>query len=139
MQVTIREYSIFGADSGPYQITVGLDGALWFTEQKGNRIGRISLNGEIDGFHVPTLDAGVMCIVSDKQGALWFTEWGSNHIGRITTDGEITEYAIPTTNAEPHGIVLGPDGDVWFAEECNKIGRLTATMTESEDKAFCFL
>ena len=45
MQTLFQEYSIFDHDLGPYEITIGKDEALWFTEQKGNRIGRISLKG----------------------------------------------------------------------------------------------
>lgn len=66
MKGTIREYAIAGSDAGPYGITTGKDGALWYTEQKGNRIGRITGKGEMKSFPIPTPDAGAMTIVSDR-------------------------------------------------------------------------
>jgi virginiamycin B lyase len=106
-------------------ITNGPDGALWFVEINGNKIGRITTSGIISEFTIPTPNARPHAIVTGPDRALWFTEWGSNQIGRITINGEITEYPIPTKNAEPHGMVVGPDKALWFAEECNKLGRLS--------------
>lgn len=96
-------------DSGPYGITVGKDGALWFTEQKGNRIGRINANGEINSFPIPTANAEAMSIISDQTGDLWFTEYNSNKIGKMSMNGLFEEYVLPTTNAAPFGITESPD------------------------------
>lgn len=120
----ITEFPIPTPNSGPVGITSGPDGALWFVQIMGNRIGRITTSGEIKEFEIPTPNARPHAIVSGTNGDLWFTEWGGNKIGRITIDGKITEYPIPTKIAEPHGITVGADGDIWFAEECNQIGRL---------------
>ena len=62
MSIKIKEYTLPMKKSGPYGITVGPDGALWFTENAGNRIGRISTNGEITEYIVPTSDAGLSII-----------------------------------------------------------------------------
>lgn len=43
IRITIQEYVVNEIDSGPYGITVGKNGALWFTEQKGNQIGRLTI------------------------------------------------------------------------------------------------
>ncbi|PGD61974.1 Virginiamycin B lyase, partial [Bacillus toyonensis] len=87
MRITIQEYVVNEIDSGPYGITVGKDGALWFTEQKGNRISRINANGEINSFPIPTANAGAMSIISDQTGDLWFTEYNSNKIGKMSMNG----------------------------------------------------
>ena len=58
MNIKINEYTLPMKKSGPYGITVGHDGAIWFTENGGNRIGRISLDGKITEYAVPTLDPG---------------------------------------------------------------------------------
>jgi hypothetical protein len=39
---TVTEYAVPSATSSPWGITAGPDGALWFTETGGNRIGRIA-------------------------------------------------------------------------------------------------
>ncbi|KHF31983.1 Virginiamycin B lyase [Paenibacillus sp. P1XP2] len=54
MKTTFVEYAVSKPESGPYGIACGKDGALWFTEQKGNRIGRITDGGEMSSFEVPT-------------------------------------------------------------------------------------
>ena len=38
---TIAETVVPTADSGPYGITVGPDGALWFTESRANKVARL--------------------------------------------------------------------------------------------------
>ncbi|MFD3992920.1 hypothetical protein [Streptomyces sp. NPDC058583] len=41
----IEEYAESGRDSGPYAITTGPDGALWFTEIAAGQIGRMAPRG----------------------------------------------------------------------------------------------
>jgi streptogramin lyase len=42
------------ATCGTTGITTGPDGTLWFTENTGNKIGRITLGGKVTGFSAPT-------------------------------------------------------------------------------------
>jgi virginiamycin B lyase len=120
----------------PTDITVGPDGALWFTESEGNRIGRITTAGVITEFPLPTncgQPAGDGCVPSaitvGPDGALWFTENWGNKIGRITTAGTITEFALSTncpSGCHPDDITVGPDGALWFTQNTrNTIGRIT--------------
>jgi streptogramin lyase len=44
---TFTEYAVPTAKSQPFAITAGPDGALWFTENIGTKIGRISTSGVI--------------------------------------------------------------------------------------------
>jgi streptogramin lyase len=69
----------------PVLIALGPDGALWFTENVGNRIGRITTIGAIDEFAIPTPDSSPAGITAGPDGAVWFTEAFRNKIGRITT------------------------------------------------------
>jgi virginiamycin B lyase len=64
---------------------VGPDGALWFTEHAGDKIGRMTLSGVMTEYKVPTPSSEPMVIEPGPDGALWFTEFNSNKIGRITT------------------------------------------------------
>ncbi|MBI5848148.1 MAG: choice-of-anchor D domain-containing protein [Nitrospirae bacterium] len=120
------EYPLPTAASAPYAITSGPDGALWFTEADGNKIGRITTAGVITEYTIPTAASAPSIITAGPDGALWFTEYGGNKIGRITTAGVITEYPVPTVASSPYGITTGPDGALWFTEYGgNKIGRIT--------------
>src|SRR6266478_7098739 len=89
---TFTEYPILTANSQPNGIVTGLDGALWFVEFGGNKIGRITTDGTIREFPVPTAISLPRFIAAASDGALWFTEGAGNKIGRITTDGVVTEY-----------------------------------------------
>ena len=42
---TINEFTVTTAGSEPYGIAAGPDGNLWFTEENGNKIGRITTAG----------------------------------------------------------------------------------------------
>jgi virginiamycin B lyase len=119
------EYPIPTASSHPYAIVSGPDGALWFTESAGNKIGRSSASGAITEFPIPTPGGNPHGIASTSD-SVWFTEWATNKIGRLTMTGTFSEFGIPTPNSGPWGIALGPDGALWFTEWAkNQIGRCT--------------
>jgi virginiamycin B lyase len=114
-----------GNSSVPQGITAGPDGALWFTEECGNRIGRITLDGQITEYPVPTVDSHPLGITAGPDGALWFVEKQAEKIGRITTTGQFTEFKL-SLGTGPQRITVGPDGALWFSElRANKIGRIT--------------
>ena len=103
-RVVIEEYTLLNRASGPYGIATWPDGALWFTEMHGGRIGRITTEGEISTYPLPTADAGPAVIAAGPDSALWFTEHQGNKIGRISTDGSIEEYPLPTPEAGRSGL-----------------------------------
>ena len=57
---------------------------MWFTELNGNKIGRISLDGQITEIPVPSAGAQPRGIALGPNGDVWFTESGSNKIARIS-------------------------------------------------------
>jgi streptogramin lyase len=133
-QIAIGRYLLPTDNGYPYSIAAGPDGALWFTELDGNKIGRITTAGTVTEYPVPTTNSAPWGITSGPDGALWFTEELGNKIGRITTAGSISEYPVPTANSQPYGITAGPDGALWFTEYSvpegeggNQIGRITVT------------
>jgi virginiamycin B lyase len=131
-QLTVTQYPV-PTPAGVLRIAPGPDGALWFVEYLGNKIGQITTAGVITEYPVPTATAGPAGITTGPDGALWFTELGANKIGRITTAGAITEFPVPTPGSQPGGIIAGPDGALWFTEFVgNKIGRITTAGTVTE-------
>ena len=141
-------------NSDPQVITVGPDGNLWFTEEHGNRIGRITPTGTITEFTLPLPAWGVWAnlipnnpfgITTGSDGNLWFTEEGCCRVGRITPAGAITTFFEGTNNlgpgsgydnvvpTEPVLIVAGRDGNLWFSDPANSghgegyIGRVTTS------------
>jgi virginiamycin B lyase len=124
-----------GFSASPQEIALGPDGALWFTQWNRARIGRITPNGLMQEFALPTIGvAGGFSngVAAGADGAVWFTRPQENQIGRSTTDGQITSYS-PPTQGSPDGIVSGPDGALWFTEYFgNRIGRITPAGTITE-------
>ncbi|HYR45435.1 MAG TPA: hypothetical protein VER78_00425, partial [Thermoanaerobaculia bacterium] len=107
-------------------IAAGSDGALWFTDEIDNKIGRITTAGAVAEFTIPTAASNPIGIAAGPDGALWFTEFGANahKIGRITTAGAFTEFPIPD-GLQSIAIAAGPDGALWFTAGANRIGRIT--------------
>ena len=76
-ELTPRNLSTSNLTSGP-------DGSIWFVENSGNYLGRISLGGTVDRFMPPTTASGPLGIVTGPDGNLWFTEVSAGKIGRYT-------------------------------------------------------
>jgi virginiamycin B lyase len=118
---TFTEYAIPTPNSRPLSITVGPDGALWFTESFGFKIGRITTSGQITEYTLPPQLREPQVIATGPDGALWFTAALPNNalgsvIGRVTTGGDFTWYDEGIGNEQfAYGIAPGPDGKMWFA------------------------
>jgi streptogramin lyase len=127
--VTFTEFPIPTSNSTPNYITKGPDGNLWFTEEAGSKIGKITPSGKITEFQVSTSQTNLFGITAGPDGNIWFTEEFTSKIGKITPSGTITEYP---TSGNPYGITAGPDGNIWFTEDGNTIGRITPSGTITE-------
>src|SRR5215471_13915532 len=100
----IIEFPVPTANSGPFGITAGPDGNLWFTELNANSIGRITTAGVITEFPVTT-DGAPAFIAAGADFNLWFIESNSK-IGRFspTPSHKLSEFPVPTANSQPLGI-----------------------------------
>ena len=94
----------------PGTLTAGPDGAIWFGEGAGNKIGRLTTDGQITEFPVPSTPGAPATIITGPDGALWFLEHLGNKIARMTTQGAFTEWPIPTPDSQPQGLAFGPGG-----------------------------
>ncbi len=99
--VIVEEHPVADGAAGPYALTTGPDGALWFTEYKADRIGRITPDGRITEFPLPDRAARPHAVTVDGRGTAWFTEWGGNRVGAITLDGSLTTYDLPPPAPSP--------------------------------------
>src|SRR5207302_4789039 len=80
----ITEFSAgITAGSGPYGITAGPDGNLWFTEYFGNRIGRITPAGVVTEFRAGLTGFTPSGIAIGPDGNLWFTEDNADRVGKL--------------------------------------------------------
>lgn len=136
---TIYQYPVPTPSGEPNRIAPGPDGALWFTEDYGNRIGRITTAGVISEFRVPTPGSSPGTITTGPDANLWFTETLGNQVVRMTLSGTMTEFPISRTGCQPFGcepfwIIAGPDGNLWFTELWGSkgIGRINTSGTVTE-------
>ena len=110
-------------DSGPFGITDGPDGALWFTAMTSGHIGRISTEGEVSDWQ--PVGGTPSMIVTGPDNRLWFTLNQRNAIGRLSPAGKLTVRELPTAAAGPVGIATTHDDAVWFTEIlADKLGRI---------------
>jgi len=131
---TFSEFLLPTAQSGPGDITPGPDGALWFTERVGDKIGRITSTGGIQEYPTPTDFKAPLHITAGSDGNLWFTAQSSDvkRIGSITPTGQfLSGYIIPANNdISPASdligdITSGPSSTIWFTDiGGNQIGRI---------------
>jgi virginiamycin B lyase len=106
---TVSEFQVPGGGD-PSNLVAGPGGDLWFTECFGDRIGQITLNGDISTVSIgpqgPGKELGQLTIGPD--GNLWFTENFANQIGQLTLGGDNspTGINIESTSGMPFSGVL---------------------------------
>lgn len=109
----------------PAGITLGPDGALWFTYLSAAKIGRITTSGSFTEFPIPS-GTGAIDIATGPDGNLWYTGAGNQKIGRMSTSGAVTEFS--TGALIPFFITAGPTGSNKLYTSfsgTNKIGIIT--------------
>ncbi len=113
--------------SWPRGITTGPDGNVWFAEMAGNKIGRITPQGEFAEYPIPTEDAQAYSVVTGPDKNIWFTESGAGKIGQLDVKtGAIKEFPLADPKSRPRDMTVGPDGNLWFSENAtDRIGRIT--------------
>jgi streptogramin lyase len=129
---------------GPFRFAIavsdmvlGPDGNLWSTANSGSEIEKLTPQGAITDYPLPTGGSNPERIAVGADGNLWFAENGNNAIGKIApAGGTITEYAVPLGAAgqsEPNCVVLGSDNRIWFWDESNDVlGAITSAGVVSE-------
>lgn len=128
LKAAIHEWQVPTKGAHPHDPAVGTDGALWFTEQMMNKIGRLDPStGTFKEFPLKIADSGPHGLVADADGNIWFTGNFKGYIGKLDTKtGAVTEYKMPDSKAEdPHTPVFDANGMMWFTVQVgNFVGRL---------------
>jgi streptogramin lyase len=112
-------------DTAPLGITAGPDGALWFTEEGVNQVGRITTAGVLREYPLTALCCWPEYIAAGPDGALWFAET-YGYLFRVSTAGVFTQYfaPLPGEGDPTQWIAAGPDGSSWlFWRDRGRTGR----------------
>jgi virginiamycin B lyase len=131
----IAEYSLAG-DYRPRGITVDVGGNVWFTEQLGNRIARLS-GTTIYEWILKTAGSEPWDVTVDKEGNIWLTEYHGRSVARFK-DGILAEF--PIKGQYPLGITVDNNPqtqNIWFsvsggADENGRIGRVYYNSTDKK-------
>ena len=137
----VTEFDLPRPNAGPGDITAGADGHMWFVElagrmdglePDGNRVGRISMTGEVTEFPIPSPGGTPINIAVGPDRSVWYTKGGS--LGRVTPEGRISEHEIPGQPARTVGLSAGSDREppmrlgrrLWFTDAAgHRIGYLS--------------
>jgi virginiamycin B lyase len=113
--------------SHPHGMGFAPDGqTIWFTGKATGTVGKITIDGKVQHFALPTVGSVPIYIKAGPDGNMWVTELVGNVIARVTQAGKVDEFCIPTHNSRPIAIVPEPGGQaMWFSEEAgNKVARI---------------
>lgn len=128
-----REYKIDGNDSWPFNLAIGKDGGIWFTERASGKVGRLDpATGNIRHYEPPTKSGGPAGLaVSSQTGKVWFTESYADRIGKLDpSSGEIREIKMGDKSTGlttgPAGLCIDSDGGVWFSKLDGKLGHIAS-------------
>jgi virginiamycin B lyase len=128
VEAVMTEWPVPTPGSRPHDPLVTRDGAIWYSGQSANVLGRLDpKTGQIREYRLRTPRTGPHGLVEDKDGSIWFTGNSAGLIGRLDPkSGDVTEYERPDPEAhDPHTLVFDQRGILWFTvQQANRVGRL---------------
>jgi virginiamycin B lyase len=133
-QVAIKAWQVPTPGSRPHDPLATRDGALWYTGQMANVLGRLDpKTGVFKEFALKTAYSGPHGLVEDASGNIWYTANTGAMIGKLDPKtGANTEYPLPDPQIkDPHTLIFDQGGTLWFtAQAGNRIGRLNTKTGE---------
>src|SRR5262249_35212128 len=130
----VSVYNLTSAASKPIYVVAGPDGNTWGTELEANKIFRVTPDGVVTEFAIPTQDptgdpakgTRPITIIPAPNGQpfLWFTEERSHKVARISTlTGQIDEFFVPRTrdNSWLGGLTFDRDGNLYAESYVSQI------------------
>jgi virginiamycin B lyase len=127
-QAAIKMWDVPTLGSRPHDPLATKDGAIWWTGQLANKLGRVDpKTGAIREYTLTTPHTGPHGLVEDKDGNIWFTGNHAGLIGKLDPKtGLTTEYKMPDPQArDTHTLIFDHDGILWFTvQQANMVGRL---------------
>ena len=109
----IKEWQVPTPGSRPHDPLATRDGAIWWTGQLVNKLGRLDpKTGVMKEFTLKSPHTGPHGLTEDRDGNIWFTGNNQGLIGKLDPKtGAVTEYPLPDKNAkDPHTMIFDRDG-----------------------------
>src|SRR5688500_8647489 len=103
--VTFKDWMVPTLGSRPHDPTIAPDGAIWWTGQNSNTLGRVDpRTGAIREYTLKSPNSGPHGLVADAAGNIWYTGQAGQHVGKLDpVRGEVAEDRMPDSKHRgPH-------------------------------------
>jgi virginiamycin B lyase len=127
VQISIKAWQVPTPGSRPHDPLGTADGALWYSGQMANVLGRLDpKTGQFKEYPLKKEHSGPHGLMEDRNGNIWYTANTGALIGKLDPKtGANTEYPMPDARIDPHTLVFDQSGILGFtAQSANRIGRL---------------
>ena len=126
VKVSIKEWVVPTPGSRPHDPLATPDGAIWYTGQFANVLGRLDpKTGKIKEYSLPA-KSGPHGLIDDKQGNIWYAANFASHIGKLDPKtGKVTAYSMPDPKVrDVHTLIFDQKGMMFFSvQNANMVGR----------------
>ncbi|SFR56998.1 virginiamycin B lyase [Marinobacter daqiaonensis] len=128
-----RKFRLEG--DGPRDVhTMAFDsnGDIWFTEQAGNRIGRLEVDEyDFRMYPVKSESARPYGLVVGPDDRPWATLFGTNRLATVDREGQLREIRLPRDDARPRRLDITDKGILWYVDYSGGfLGRLDTNSGE---------
>jgi virginiamycin B lyase len=127
VEVDFVDFASATPNAHPHDPAFGPDGAIWYTGQRANALGRVDpASGQVREFKLPG-PHGPHGLIADRDGNIWYTGNAAGLIGKLDPrTGQVTEYKMPDPAArDPHTPIFDRNGILWFTVQGgNFVGKL---------------
>ena len=127
LSVGMTTFQVPTPGSRPHDPLATRAGALWYTGQMVNALGRVDpKTGAVKEYPLKTAHSGPHGLVEDRQGNIWYTGNAGALVGKLDPrTGAVTEYKMPGGKGDPHTLTIDRNGLVWFTlQNANQVGRI---------------
>ena len=102
-------------NDGPYWLTAGTDGTIWYTDDGAAHVVGMDSGGNI--LRRVAAGARTFGIATSADGRHWFANRQGNQegVGRVDADGGNYTF-FPADTSPLQTVSIGPDGNPWFTE-----------------------
>src|SRR5437773_3355410 len=96
VSVSFAEWTVPTKGSRPHDPLAAADGAIWYTGQMANKLGRVDpKTGQVREYALKLPHSGPHGLAEDKDGNIWFTGNTAGYIGKLDPrTGNVTEYKL---------------------------------------------
>ncbi len=105
------------ASGGPYGITIGPDGNLWYVEEAVDKVAKISTDLSTTHLDYATgVTSSDPRFIAADSSSLWVTDYGGKKLLQVATNGTVTQHSFPSTrspNDKPVFVAVASNGHVW--------------------------